>query len=626
MNFTKIDKKSATIVFAFAAINIIALIIIVAVARRDNTSPNTNSYPLEIYQSESLQYEPISDASTQQDLLPPTVIFSHTGGLFTEPFYLDLSTSTNVGQIFFTTDGSIPKPDSSFEYTAPIFVYDRSHEPNVLSAIPAERIGCFIVYWQEYFVPPTDPVFKGTVIRAQVFDENGNALSPIATHSFFVCDNVFERYASLPVISLVTDYANLFCDEIGIYVRGHNNQGGYGADMPTPNWEQRGREWERPVSVEMFEVDGTSSHQAVAMDMGMRIHGGGTRRLAQKSFRLYARSDYDMTQSTLSHDIFQGAAVDKAGETITEFNRLLLRNFGNEGSSTMIRDAGLQYLSRNLNVDIQAYRPAIVFINGEFWGLYNIRERMDDRFIASYYHIDRNSVAMLTLGASTGWALDFGRQRDLSDFIVLEQFFYENNFEGSYNDDFITIQNYMCLDSFIDHYIANLYFGNIDWPNNNVRIWRYFGETNSSEPGRDGRWRWMLFDLDSTAGFNFSLPYDIDPLHRILELPELRTPMRGDEFAIPESTLMFRRLMENSDFRQKFIARFEYVMDNHFTEELFIEMVETFSERIRPVVHEQIDRFGRIRTFEEWEAELQHLRDFGTRRRAYMEDFLNVIR
>jgi len=553
---------------------------------------------------------------------PQTLHFSHPAGLYQRPFHLQITLEHEVegASIYFTIDGSNPVPGSSFLYTSPLFIVNRTPVSNVLSAIPGYRIGCFLVYFEDYFTPPEAPVFKGTVIRAQAFDQYTRPLSDIVTKSYFVCPDIFTRYAGLPIISLATDAANFFDDEIGIYVRGHNNTGGHSHGDPTPNWEQRGREWERPVHFEMFETD---RERVIAMDMGVRIHGGATRRLAQKSLRLYARAYYDPMQPTISHDIFQGGAVDIFGEPIVEFDRLLLRNFGNEGNGTMIRDAGLQYLSRHLNVNYQASRPAVVFLNGEFWGAYYIMERIDAMYFASHYNVSRHDVAVLSRSTRYGFVLAEGGEDDLEDFRNLEEFFYNNSFSSDFM--YRRARQYIDIDNFIDYYILQIYFGNIDWPGNNMRVWRYNGPPNPDVPGLDGRWRWILFDLCSTTGFSsFSFNYYEDTLKRILHLPEEREPMRGEVFAHPDSTLMFRRLMENESFRVKFVNRFVYIMDNYFQEELFLDMVDSFAEQLRPVVPEQIERFGRLYNMEAWEYNLGILRTFGINRQGYMLEFLEL--
>jgi len=573
--------------------------------------PNGDPAPI----NESL---PTNDEPEHNDnalLIPLT--FSHPGGLYLESFYLEIESEIKDAIIYFTLDGTMPVFGDSIRFARPIYIFDRTQEENLLSAILGYRIGCFIVYRADYFIPPEEPVFKATVLRVQAFDTEGNPLSEVITNSYFVNEDIFERYAGLPIISLVTNADYFFCDEIGIYVRGHDNQGGHQAGDPTPNWEQRGRDWERPAHMEFFESDG---ERVVAMNLGIRIHGGDSRRLAQKSLRLYARSYYDPQQSRIRHDVFQGAARNRMDEPITNFSRLVLRNAGNEGRGSMFRDAGIQFLSRHLQVDTQATRTAVVFLNGEFWGLYNIRERFDEWYVASHYGLNRHDIAILDVRAGMRIQINAGNSQDYQDFRELEAFIEASNLE----DDavFRFVERYINIDSFMDAYIANIFFGNRDWPSNNQRFWRYNGDLNHDVPESDGRWNWMLIDLDATTGFVFSFNYYEDTLIRLLLPPGEREITRRDFTATTRSIMMFRNLMQNEGFRQAFVNRFTDLMNIYFTENLFLEMIENFSSKMRPVMPEQITRYGRIDSMEDWEDEIEAMRAFARNRHEYMLGFL----
>jgi len=210
--------------------------------------------------------------------------------------------------------------------------------------------------------------------------------------------------------------------------------------------------------------------------------------------------------------------------------------------------------------------------------------------------------------------------------------------DNSYNPDIslAVAERYIDIDSFIDAHIANIFFGNIDWPANNVRFWRYNGTPDPSLPGRDGRWRWMLIDLDSTTGYNFAFAYNEDNIYRLLNMPDEREPIPPDpaitpqerelipgEFAISqESTVIFRALMQNEAFRAAFVNRFTDIMNTYFAEQPFLDMIEKFSYNIRPVMPEQIARYGRINSMEDWENQLEILKTFAANRQEYMLAFL----
>jgi hypothetical protein len=198
-------------------------------------------------------------------------IFSHEGGFYTQPFMLHLSTQDQNVRIYYTTNGSVPVPGSegTFEYSGGIQIQDRTEEPNDLSMISNISSDRF-----QGWIEPEGQLFKGTVIRAVAVNQAG-LTSDVVTQSYFVDPNGIQRYR-LPVISIVTDRDNFFDNQIGIYVNG--------------NYENRGEEWERPIHIEFFEENG---NLAFSQNAGIRIHGGYTRNYAQKSFRLYAREEYD---------------------------------------------------------------------------------------------------------------------------------------------------------------------------------------------------------------------------------------------------------------------------------------------------------------------------------------------
>src|SRR5690606_24325784 len=130
---------------------------------------------------------------------------------------------------------------------------------------------------------------------------------------------------------------------------------------------------------EYFEFEEESPQ--VSQLVGIRIHGGASRSFPQKTLRIYARGEYG--ESYINYPLFPGLVGRSTKEPINEFKRLLLRNSGNDYRHTLLRDAFLQRLVRHLGLDYQEYRAATVFINGEYWGLMNMRERVDNRYIAS---------------------------------------------------------------------------------------------------------------------------------------------------------------------------------------------------------------------------------------------------
>ncbi|MBN1874423.1 MAG: CotH kinase family protein [Anaerolineae bacterium] len=338
---------------------------------------------------------------------PPT--FSHTGGFFSAAFDLTLSHNDPGVSIIFTLDGSVPDPQNltgrtytyknqyaenpgdpygqlllgtyqTHLYTQPLAIVDRTTALDRLT-------GKSSTYERNPTYFPQTPVFKGTVVRAQAI-RNGAMPSPVQTHTFFVTPEARERY-TLPVVALSMQEDTLFGYDEGIYTAGadfdawRTKSPGEASGWYVPaNWR---RETEFEGYLELLEPN--DSAVVFNQAMGFSIHGGASRILRFKSLRLYARDDYGA--SDFAYPFFPG-------QPYTSYRRLILRNSGNDLGATMFRDAMIHTSVAHLNFDTQAYRPVIVFLNGEYWGIHNLRERYDEHYLARVYGVDPDNVDLLT--------------------------------------------------------------------------------------------------------------------------------------------------------------------------------------------------------------------------------------
>ena len=558
--------------------------------------------------------QPNRDEGFAQLLDPP--VFSHNGGFYTGEFDLSIGTGSGMvdasgsGQrtvasgvvIRYTLDGS--EPDStSPRYNGPMRIRDRTPEPNSISTIPTSppEIPLILGYqWKE----PREKLFKGTVVRARTFRE-GNRPSPTVTHTYFVDHRGNDRY-HLPVVSIATDSVHLFDYETGIYVPGRfYDLGGPEDDKKKDephlfgNYVQRGIEWERPASFELFEDTG---ERALAQDIGIRIHGGRSRSIPLKSLRLYARSEYG--ESRFNYPIFPDLPY-------RDYNRLLLRNSGQDffGRSTMFRDGFMQTLVSGLNFDTQAYRPAIVFINGEYWGIMNFRERYDEDYLARTWGVDPDNVDMLTwnmevkAGDSLHYSamLDYIRDNDPADRSVYEH-----------------IQTLMDVDNYLDYLIAQMFVRNVDWPGNNIDYWRLRTEWNpEAPPGYDGRWRWKVVDMD--AGFGLLNPWRVASFDMMRHMTNDKHEGFSND---PWSTFLIRRLLRNEQFRTEFIRRSADYLNTLFIPDHVISLIDRFEANLEPVIDEHIHRWGQIESKTRWHFNVERMRDFARNRPGYVREHL----
>src|SRR5699024_5241393 len=211
-----------------------------------------------------------------------------------------------------------------------------------------------------------------------------------------------------------------------------------------------------------------------------------------KSLRLYSKSEYD-DEDRFNYSFFDDMQMKNSDNKINSFKRLLLRNSGNDRSQTMLNDGLIQSLISTLNtVDTQAYQPSVVFINGEYYGIYNIRERMDEYYLADHYGLELGEVAIL----KNQNELYRGGNSDVYHYSNMLAYIEKHGLKDRKNYNYI--ETMMDIENYIDYFASEIYFGNADWPGNNIKFWRK--TTNKYEPnapyGHDGRWRWMVFDTD----------------------------------------------------------------------------------------------------------------------------------
>lgn len=422
-------------------------------------------------------------SSAASEIVVTKPAFSKSSGFFAESFELTLSAPEGCS-IFFTTDGSDPTPESS-RYEEPISVFDISSEPNIYSNERDIADG---------YTPPKNPVDKAMIVRAIAVDAEGRT-SDIATNSYFIGYTDDDFITQMRVISLVTDPDNLFDYEKGIYVFGKVYDDWKASpeyDRAARSWEipanftQSGKEWERPASMTVFEA-GTATYSA---DIGIRVHGGATRSAAQKSFNLYARSDYGV--SKLEYDFFDGTLISEAtGKVIDSFDSLSLRNGGND-ETTKLRDRLNHEAVSDRDIGTLAQTECVVFLDGEFWGCYNLMEKQSKDYIADHYDVKAGDVCLIKTDE-----LSDGSEQGYADYEMLKEFAKTSDFsKPEVYEEFCTLVD---AQSFADYMATEMIIGNSDFGDNNYCLWKT-EKIKENKPYADGKWRFVLFDSEYGQG------------------------------------------------------------------------------------------------------------------------------
>lgn len=419
--------------------------------------------------------------------------------------------------------------------------------------------------------------------------------SPTVTQTYFVDPGIASRY-TIPVVSLAAEEPDFFGYEQGIYVAGKNRD-----DSGVPNYILQGNAWERPLNITLFEPDGTVGF---SQDAGVRTHGGWTRNMAQKALRFYARGGYG--ESYFTYPVFPGKPV-------AQFKRLLLRNSGNDWGVTMFRDAMMQRLVEHLPLDTQAYRPAVMYLNGEYWGINNLRERFDKYYLEQKYGVDPEAVDILEYLPNAQHQVKEGSASHFDETLS-----YIQTHGLAAPADYAYIQTRVDTDNFILYNVSQIYFNNTDWPGNNNDWWRK--QTDAYEPsapyGHDGRWRWMLYDTD--FGFGLSGGYDSNTL-------AFATDGNTNNTAWPNphwTTFLLRKLLENESFRTDFINHYADLLNTAFLPARVVGVIDQMQADIATEMAAHIQRWGRPGSIGDWQNQVNGMRNFANERPAYARSHL----
>lgn len=563
--------------------------------------PDTPTEALPEVSGTSLPYGTVSPTPSVSAVLPAAPVFSQAGGFYDTAFTLTLS-GTGNHEIYYTLDGSDPRvSETALRYKNGIPVYNNTSEPNTLSAIAEITLS--------QYTPPTDPVDKGIIVRAVSRAADGTC-SEVITNSYFI-EKSASYYTQMKVFSLITEPSLLFDPNDGAYMVGTGyyiwlNSDAYvpyvPGDVNNPtNYNKDGRESEFPVTVQVFE----NGALAYSMDVGARISGNWSRESAQKSLRLYARKQYG--DGKMNYAFFSGL-TDATGELIQTFDKITLRNGGNDNLFLHFRDALVQELAAGLTVDTMASEPCILFINGEFWGFYLLREKPEDEYIEAHYGIPKEHVTVIKNGS-----LESGSEEDMEDlkafFLWAQTADMTNEANYAYFCDTFDVQ------CFMDYMTVETYVNNADWANGGLNNWMLWRSTiiDPSLPRADRKWRFIFYDLDMTAGLygNTETSFQYDSLGTI--------HASYLEFNYPG---LLRNVMKNDSFREAFYENYLHIMETCFSPKTVNEKISEYVAAYSDATLDTFYRFGAGWSAASYSNEVVQLRNFFNNRPTYAKRYL----
>lgn len=428
------------------------------------------------------------------DVILSEPVFSIPGGVYqTMSFSLELSLPDDAPEgtsIHYTTDGTEPTKDSR--------VY--SETLNFSSS---------------------------RVVRAKLFAE-GAISRPSTTNSYLV----LGRRVTLPVVSLTTDPKYLNDSKIGIYP---NNDG-----------DKKKVDWRRPVNFEYFPAP--NSEAALNQLCETRVSGGATRGAKFKSQVVYANKRFG--EKRLEYEFWPNS---KPG--MTDIKSIMLRNAGNDFDYMYFRDAAIQMnMATHCDLDWQAYQPAIVFINGQYRGMLNIRERSNEDNIYSNYN------KLEDIDMFENWTeLKTGTWDNYNDFKAL----YSDS-----ETSFAELEKVMDVNEFMNLMILNIFHNNLDFPGNNICMWRPTAE--------DGKWRWVCKDTDFGLGL-----YGRDANYQYFKWLDTPNYDPSNNWANrPQDTKLYHTLIGTPEGKELFINKFIVYMGDFLNGETIRQTIDSLYRNI----------------------------------------------
>ena len=444
------------------------------------------------------------------------IVFSHDSGVY-DSAEIKLHMKAPEGYtIAFTTNGTVPSGK------------DASGKSELDVILNRNMSGYLMDHKQQTFCPALpkavllqdDSLSAGIVLNTALVDGKGVVSDKVQTNVYFLQADFARKFPNCLIVSVATDPRNLLDYKTGILASGavydkwKKTEIGKTiiADkkwwMVETNSTQRGKEWERPCQIQIYQSDATEPD--VKLDAGMRVRGGMSSRLGQKSFRFYFREKYGA-------DVLKYAFFGKKNE----YKSFSLRNGGNDTEYLKFKDSFLQNLGKGGNFTVFNTRPAVLFLNGEYWGPYSLMEVLSGKMLQTLFGVDENNVVAVKEAK-----IQVGKQEDIRLYDELQAFAGKDFTNPEVYRQFCDV---MDVRSMADYFAMRVYIGDGDWfPDHNHVLWR-----TRDKFFNNGRWQYIVHDTEFSAGHydqKITSP-DTDHFRRAMKnFPVFGAAVRNKEF------------------------------------------------------------------------------------------------
>ena len=395
---------------------------------------------------------------------------------------------------------------------------------------------------------------KNTVIKAIAYKDN-YLESDISSQTFII-----DNKKDVAVVSISSDYNSLF-----------------GSNGIITNYSSR---MEKKANFEFYEDDGSLG---VSEIVDIKLSGMDSRLEPQKSISLYLRKKYGKNKVT--YPFFKDIDYDT-------FSSLLLRNAGEDPKNVRIMDAvQTRILKGQMDIDMQEYRPVAVYLNGSYYGLYNLREKLNGDYVESKFGIDKDNIDLIKYSTPTT-----GNLNSYNNLIN-----YIKSHDASKKDVYEYLKTQIDVQELINYFIVESFYGNTDL--GNIRYWK----------AKDGKWRWMLYDLDwSLWNNNLDMGYPI----KNIKVPAATY--------LSSSILIVRNLYKNSEFKDLYLKSLSKYLKETFKPERVNKIIDELKEEVSGEMPNHIKRWGSmypsLSSMNAWQNNISNLK------RSLNNRYNNVVR
>ena len=505
---------------------------------------------------------------------------SKMSGFVTSPFTLTIKNNRGNNTIVrYTLDGSEPSLKSAI-LEEKLLIETASLKPFIHSKISTSPDKGPDQLWFFNWREPIDTPEKMRIVRLQL-SQADSLIGPVYTYSYFIDQAAPHRF-DIPVISLVVNPKDLFDSKTGIYVPGETFE-----NTQWLGWWPPGnycKKWRKKAHFSLFDKEG---NRLVDEDVKIKIVGYGVAGFPQKSLKV--QFDKKGAKNAATNQCIKGLSYNPKS--------ILLRNSGQDFTSTLFRDVLNHHLAKELEIETQASSPSVVFINGEYWGIQNVRERIDKDYFKLKYGLKKTEFDLL---------------EGCGDVKVGSDSAYQSLLKRVSDDkvSFSELEEQIDMNSLVDYLIYELYIGNYDWPSVNNQYWK----------SKKGKWRWILNDTDYSLSFDKMGMKNKDATFNAFK----NATVEGDD-VWPHNecaTFLNRNIFKYEEFRRLFKKRYKDLSKSLFQSEKVVLKINKMQLIYEQEMSYHIKRWQYPMNKGIWYGEIEKMRLFFRQRPHYFQQHM----